>query len=57
MSELIIVGIIVILGVNGLYSRFCEQPKEKRWAISFLQASWLRSSSRAPSTCVFARSC
>jgi hypothetical protein len=30
MSEFIIVGIIVILGVNGLYSRFCEQPKEKR---------------------------
>jgi hypothetical protein len=30
MSELIIVGIIVILGVNGLYSRFCEQHKEKR---------------------------
>ena len=30
MSEFIIVGIIVILGVNGLYSRFCEQAKEKR---------------------------
>jgi hypothetical protein len=30
MSEFIIVGIIVILGMNGLYSRFCEQPKEKR---------------------------
>jgi len=30
MSELIIVGIIIIVGVNGLYSRFCEQPKEKR---------------------------
>jgi hypothetical protein len=30
MSEFIIVGIIVILGVNGLYSRFCEQPKEKQ---------------------------
>src|SRR4029077_1812061 len=30
MSEFIIVGIIVILGVNGIYSRFCEQPKEKR---------------------------
>ncbi len=30
MSEFIIVGIIVILGVNGLYSRFCEQPKEER---------------------------
>ena len=27
MSEFIIVGIIVILGVNGLYSRFCEQPE------------------------------
>ena len=26
----IIVGIIVILGVNWLYSRFCEEPKEKR---------------------------
>ena len=30
MSEFIIVGIIVILGVNGLYWRFGEQPKEKR---------------------------
>jgi hypothetical protein len=30
MSEFIIVGIIVILGVNGIYSHFCEQPKEKR---------------------------
>jgi hypothetical protein len=30
MSEFIIVGIVVILGVNGIYSRFCEQPKEKR---------------------------
>ena len=30
MSELIIVGIVVILGINGLYSRFCEQPEEKR---------------------------
>jgi hypothetical protein len=30
MSEFIIVGIILILGVNGIYSRFCEQPKEKR---------------------------
>jgi hypothetical protein len=30
MSEFIIVGIIVILGVNGLYSRFCEKPKEER---------------------------
>jgi hypothetical protein len=30
MSEFIIVGLIVILGVNGFYSRFCEQPKEKR---------------------------
>ncbi len=28
MSEFIIVGIIVILGVNGLYSRFCERPKD-----------------------------
>jgi hypothetical protein len=30
MSEFIFIGIIVILSVNGLYSRFCEQPKEKR---------------------------
>jgi hypothetical protein len=30
MSEFILVGIIVILGVNGLYSRFCEKPKEER---------------------------
>jgi len=30
MSEFIIVGIILILGVNGIYSRFCEQRKEKR---------------------------
>ena len=29
MSEFIFVGIIVILAVNGVYSRFCEQPKEK----------------------------
>jgi hypothetical protein len=30
MSEFIIAGIIVILGVNGLYSRFCEKPKGQR---------------------------
>jgi hypothetical protein len=30
MSEFIFVGIIVILAVNGFYSRFCEQPKGKR---------------------------
>jgi hypothetical protein len=30
MSEFIIAGLIVILGVNGLYSRFCEKPKEQR---------------------------
>jgi hypothetical protein len=30
MSEFIFVGIIFILGVNGLYSRFCEKPKEER---------------------------
>jgi hypothetical protein len=30
MSEFIFVGIIVILGVNGLYSRFCDRPTEKR---------------------------
>jgi hypothetical protein len=30
MSEFIIVGLIVILGVNGLYARFCEKPKEER---------------------------
>jgi len=29
-ERIIIVGIILILGVNGLYSRFWEQPKEKR---------------------------
>ena len=27
MSEFIFVGIIVILGVNGLYSRFCENVR------------------------------
>jgi hypothetical protein len=30
MGEFIIVGIIVILGVNGLYSCFCEKTKEER---------------------------
>ena len=30
MSEFIFVGIIVILAVNGVYSRFCEQSKGKR---------------------------
>jgi hypothetical protein len=30
MSEFIIVGLIVILSVNGLYARFCEKPKEER---------------------------
>jgi hypothetical protein len=30
MSEFIVIGIIVILGVNGLYSHFCEKPKEER---------------------------
>jgi hypothetical protein len=33
MSEFILfifLGIIVILGLNGLYDRFCEKPKEKR---------------------------
>ena len=30
MGEFILVGIIVILGMNGLYSRFCEKPKEER---------------------------
>jgi len=28
MSEFIVIGIILILGVNGLYSRFCEKAKE-----------------------------
>jgi len=28
MSEFIIIGIVLILGVNGLYSRFCEKAKE-----------------------------
>ena len=28
MSEFIIIGIVLILGVNGLYSRFCEKVKE-----------------------------
>ncbi len=31
MSEFIIIGIVLILGVNGLYSRFCEKVKE--WAV------------------------
>jgi hypothetical protein len=30
MSEFILVGIAVLLAVNGLYSRFCEKPKEER---------------------------
>jgi hypothetical protein len=30
MGEFIIIGIIVILGVNGLYSRFCEKRREER---------------------------
>jgi hypothetical protein len=30
MSEFIFVGITILLVVNGLYSRFCEKPKEKR---------------------------
>ena len=28
MSEFIIIGITLILAVNGLYSRFCEKVKE-----------------------------
>ena len=28
MSEFIIIGIVLMLGVNGLYSRFCEKAKE-----------------------------
>jgi hypothetical protein len=28
MSELIVTGIIVISGVNWLYSRFCEEPRQ-----------------------------
>ncbi len=31
MSEFIIAGIIVILGVNGLYSRFCENAKGRNF--------------------------
>ena len=30
MSEFILVGIAVLLAVNGLYSRFCEKPNEER---------------------------
>ena len=28
MTEFIFAGIAVLLAVNGLYSRFCEKPKE-----------------------------
>jgi hypothetical protein len=28
MSEVIVAGIIVIAGVNWLYSRFCEGPRQ-----------------------------
>jgi len=28
MSEFIVIGIVLILAVNGLYSRFCEKAKE-----------------------------
>jgi hypothetical protein len=28
MSEFIVAGIIVIAGVNWLYSRFCEGPRQ-----------------------------
>jgi len=34
MSEFIIIGIVLILGVNGLYSRFCEKAKE--WSCEWL---------------------
>lgn len=30
MSEFIVAGLIVILGVNGLYSRFCETRRHHR---------------------------
>jgi hypothetical protein len=28
MSEFIVVGILVILGVNALYTRFCEDRRQ-----------------------------
>jgi hypothetical protein len=34
MSEFIIMGIIVILGVNGFYSRFCEADRGSSSATS-----------------------
>jgi len=38
MSEFIIIGIVLILGVNGLYSRFCEKAKE--WDHERLNFCW-----------------
>ena len=34
MSEFIIIGIVLILGVNGLYSHFCEANRGASGAIS-----------------------
>ena len=40
MSEFIIIGIVLILGVNGLYSRFCEKVKElSRERLNFCRSS------------------
>jgi len=35
VSEFIFVGITVLLIVNGVFSPFCEKPKEERWTTSY----------------------